>query len=103
MPTVGGPGWDDVVLPGFDEPEVVTPRPTSKAEQAKARRVHYRRHRSNATKCDHCLAAVAAKESVTVRVASNTRVDKGKTLYLCFLHTVEARHADQLAGRDVSG
>lgn len=100
---MSGKGWDDVVLPGFDEPEVVPTRPKSAKQAAKERTVQYQRYRANGIKCDHCIQEVSVGKSTTVKVASNTRTDKGVTTYLCFLHTVESRHQDQLNGRVVTG
>lgn len=91
------------MLPGFDTPEPPTVRPKSHAQQAKERGVIYCRHRANNVKCDWCIADVANSGGTTVRVASNTRTDKGDVEYLCFYHTTEARHRDQLSGRRVSG
>lgn len=100
---MGGPGWTDDVLPGFDAPEPPVVRPKSHNQQAKERGVIYARHRANNVKCDHCIDAVASQGAKAVRVASNTRTDKGNVEYLCFYHTTEARHKDQLDGRRVSG
>lgn len=100
---MSGPGWTDDVLPGFDAPEPPTVRPKSHNQQSKERGIIYSRHRANNIKCDYCIKEVAAKISTSVRIASNLRVDRGVPTYLCFLHTVEARHKDQLSGRRVSG
>lgn len=92
------PAFEDMVLPGFDQP-VQEKKTRSKKQQAEDLRVIYTRHAASPrAKCNPCVTAMIAGEKAGVNVASYQRAAPEGLTFLCFRHTQEQRHLDTLAG-----
>ena len=95
---MGGKDWDDVVLPGFDQPAPPAEPRKAPTHKSDVHKVGWRRHKPNSVNCDHCVTAVREGTSVSVKWASQIRLYRDDVAYLCNWHSVEQRHTDQLNG-----
>lgn len=96
--TAPSPAFEEVVLPGFDQPELQK-KTRSKKEQAEDLRVIYTRHAASPrANCNPCVQEMLADTRTGVNVASYQRAAPEGLTFLCFRHTQEQRHADTLAG-----
>lgn len=92
------PPFEDTVFPIFEQPEPEPVRVKSRKEQDDAaNKIVYRRYRpTRRVQCDPCVSAVVIKEQTGINDASYVRTQGSSEQYLCFLHTQEAKHRDQL-------
>lgn len=95
---MSGTAFEDMVLPGFDQPDS-TPKARSKKQEAEDQKVIYRRHgASPRAKCQHCAQEHRDGKRPGINEASYERAAPNVSLFLCRLHTASQRHADTLAG-----
>ena len=100
MPRKTQPGWEDIVLPIFAQPEPEPLRNQTRKEVEDNAKISWRRYKSaRRILCDHCTDAHHKGETPSIMDASWMRVIGNVTVYLCYRHTAEARHRDQLDGR----
>lgn len=92
------PPFEDTVFPIFEQPEPEPVRVKSRKEQDDDdNKITYRRYRpARRTQCEACVAAVVKQEQTGINDSSYIRIHRGEELHLCFLHTQEAKHRDQL-------
>lgn len=94
------PSFTDVVLPIFDQP-VEEKKTRTKKQEAADGKVRWTRHAASPrANCNVCLDEFTNDLRKGMNVASYVRTAPDGVLYLCFLHTQEQKHRDQLAGLD---
>lgn len=97
-PAKAAASFDDVVLPGFDQP-VVVPKTRSKKQDADAAKVSYPKHTASPRAlCGVCVVEHQDGERPGVNAASYERRHGPDSRFLCNYHTQEQRHRDSLAG-----
>lgn len=91
--------WDEVALPILDGEEFTSMKKVAKPRSDTSDKVKYLKHRTaKRANCDDCTTHVVSKTRSTISLASYIRVGPDGSLYLCYLHTNERKHRDQLDG-----
>lgn len=87
--------FEDIVLPIFDQPEAPVVVERSKKQQDDDGKIKYKRIASvKRPHCDVCVNEQRSGKRPDIRQCSYERLHKGVSTFLCYYHTVEARHAD---------
>jgi hypothetical protein len=69
--------WDDIVLPGFDQPAKPTPRPLSQREREKLSTPRWERFKAAGVHCDDCIQELRKHKRQSLNMAAwtfNTKV-----------------------------
>jgi hypothetical protein len=102
LPKKKGPQlWEDVALPGLEEPAKPAPPPLTAWEKKKLKekeaQIVYRRHNSTRkTTCHDCAELFAAGKARGVFNATYVRIQGSRKRYLCFQHHNEWRNNELL-------
>lgn len=90
--------FENVVLPGFEQPEKIV-KTRSKKQEADAAKVSYVRHTAKPRAlCGPCVVEHSKGERSGVNAASYERRHEPDVRFLCNYHTQESRHRDSLGG-----
>lgn len=96
--------WTDVPFPGMEEVGAVENPPNAKPPRTFDGIAKYRRHKTMNTGCMDCADEVSNGKSTSVQYAAFVRTfEDDEPRWLCFLHSREWKHKDQLAGINVYG
>lgn len=91
--------FDNVPLPLMDGDEFQSSKRPVRERSETSETVKYLKHRTaKRNNCDDCALHVAAKTQTSISLASYLRVGPDGSIYLCYLHTNERKHRDQLDG-----
>lgn len=91
--------FDDVPLPLMDGDEFKSGKKAPREKSETSETIKYLKHRiAKRNNCEDCSLHVAAKTQTSISLASYLRVGPEGSVYLCYLHTNERKHRDQLDG-----
>lgn len=91
--------WDEVALPILDGEEFASTKKVAKPRSDTSETVKYNKHRvAKRANCDDCTSDVAGKKRSAISLASYIRIGPAGPIYLCYFHTNERKHRDQLDG-----
>lgn len=100
METVARPtnkGWEDDPLPLLDGEEFTSTKRVTKPRSETSETVKYTRVKAAARpNCEDCTTHQLAGEQRSISQSSYVRSDPTGSIHLCYLHTNERRHRDQL-------
>lgn len=97
--------FEDVVLPGFDQPEPKQPRVLTRKEQHdKETQVKYTHVRGvRRFLCEPCVSEYDKGYRKDIRDATHTRTSKSGTTYMCYFHKHDMETAEQLGNLNKKG